>query len=85
MSIDIQTISLIVSVIGSAVYSTWILGKRCSAIETRMEAHIQATDRVHEVEKEAIRQRIDRLDRHMHDVKNQLQSITLTLARKDLE
>lgn len=74
---------MVISVVGSAVYSTWILGKRCSSIETRLESHIASYEKVTEIEKEAMRERIDRLDRNMHELRNQIQTLTLLMAQKD--
>lgn len=74
---------MVISVVGSAIYSTWILGKRCSAIETRLESHITSYEKVSEIEKESIKERIDRLDKNIHELRNQLQTITLLMAKKD--
>ena len=78
---DFNTISMVISVVGSAVYSTWTLGKRCSAIETRLESHIASYEKVSEIEKDAIKERIDRLDRNIHELRNQLQTLTLLMAK----
>ena len=79
---DIQTISMIISVVGSAVYSTWTLGKRVSSIETRLESHIQTHERVSVIETAHQKERLDRLDKHIHDLRNQIQAITLMISKE---
>lgn len=79
---NFESISLIVSVLGSAVYTTYILSRRISCIESRMESHIQAYERVSIIEKEVFNDHLSRLDRHVHELRNELQAIKIMMAKE---
>lgn len=63
-----------IPIVSSLLSTMWLTNSRLVKMEAELEALRRLSD-----------ERFERIDRHVHDIRNSLQAMTLFLARKGLD
>ena len=74
-----QLLTVITAVVIPISVSTYWIANRLSALESSLRNQKEVTD----LEQKQVLYRVDKLERHIHDIRNVLQALTFKLMRGD--
>lgn len=72
-------LAVITAVVIPIAVSTYWIASRLSALESALKVQKEITD----LEQKQVLYRVDRLEKHIHDIRNVLQTLTFKLLRGD--
>jgi cell division protein FtsL len=72
-------LTVITAVVIPIAVSTYWIASRLSALESALKVQKEITD----LEQKQVLYRVDRLEKHIHDIRNVLQTLTFKLLRGD--